>query len=1486
MRARSRLIVVVLCALALAFAVPSFAQAASIKLSFDELVRQSDAIVVAKVVGAASRSEGHAQVPGHPEIVTDTRLQVQRVLKGSRPSTLQVTQPGGVVDGLGLYVTEVATFEKGESCLLFLDADGGLVGAGQGKYGIKGNEVFGLDMTLQEVADAVRTRPNIAEPVFPEQQESPQLQSFLRFEAIAAATDAGEEPAVVAPAALTTLFSTTFEGPSFTGWTRYSGTTWNTTSYRAAAGTYSFFGAGGGSPYVTPPTPVPLTVNSWARFTNPLDLTAYNTGTLEFDVYTNMTMDVNNYLGVMLSNNTVMDSANLWLQNEMIFDGTSGGWQHVSLDLTTVSDIWGKGTHDFTGDSVVYAWLYFRHGVGTSDEGVYVDNVTLKVDNIVKPEIASVTPAGRNAGIGETVTIAGSNFGATKGSGSVQFYTGRAGYGEGDWATAATTSWSDTGIVAVVPAGAGSGGVVVNTNAGQQSSAYLYEVGFSFSGRRWDSGPLMYKINENCVDVTGEGAAIQRAMATWSAASDFQYVYGGSTTQGTNPPGLDYSNEIYFASSGFSSPSTLAWNYIYYMPTTLVILDSNVIFNDTHTWSSTTPAAGQYDIESVALHELGHSLQLDDQYGTLDSAKVMYGYGNPGATKRVLTACDVAGAVYLYGDTPPAPPTEPEVASSTHPDQDLWYQSRSATLSFSASAEAGVAGYSYTLDATPTTTPDTVSDTTGSSTSYLGLGDGTWWFHVRAIDTEAQPGPASHFRLQVDDTNPVTGDNGEGVYLLSASITLDPYDATSGIASTYWRLDGAPDWNTGTDVLTSEVGDHTLEYYSVDAAGNAESIQEHAFTVEGVLRSEQNAPEIAYTGQWSTYTGVGSSVSGAYSDDASATITVAFEGPRFDWVTLMGPYYGIASVSVDGGPAEDVDLYASAFKGQQTAFTTTSLDAGAHVVEIRRTGRKNAAALGARLSADVFVTEGWLVAAPVPARYEQTDPTIAYTGQWTTYTGTGSSVNGAYSEDSSSSVTVAFDGTRLDWLALTGPYYGIASVSIDGGPASDVDLYAPGFYGQTKVWSTGVLSPGRHVVEIKHTGSTNPAALGNRMSVDVFAVFGSLAPALTKYEQTETAIAYSGSWTTYSGAGSSVSGAYTEDAAGAMIVAFTGDRFDWVTLTGPLYGIASVSLDGATPIDIDLYSSSFKGQVGVWSTGRITNGPHVVEIRRTGRKRTAAIGTRMSADVFAINGTMNPAPIINRYEQTDPKLTYTGGWTTYTGASSSVSGSFSDEPGASVTAVFSGTRLDWVTLTGPYYGIASVSVDGGPWADVDLYSAALSGQQKVWSTGTLASGMHSVEIRRSGRKNPAASASRLSADVFAVQGTLSQAPTLTFVQQTDPSVSLTGGWATYTGSGSSVSAAYSTTETATVECTFTGTRVDWITLTGPMYGIADVWVDAAYVGQVDLYSASFLGQQKVWHSALLAPGVHTLFIVPSGTKNPAASAMRLSIDVFGVLPGS
>ncbi len=149
--------------------------------------------------------------------------------------------------------------------------------------------------------------------------------------------------------------------------------------------------------------------------------------------------------------------------------------------------------------------------------------------------------------------------------------------------------------------------------------------------------------------------------------------------------------------------------------------------------------------------------------------------------------------------------------------------------------------------------------------------------------------------------------------------------------------------------------------------------------------------------------------------------------------------------------------------------------------------------------------------------------------------------------------------------------------------------------------------------------------------------------------------------------------------------------------------------------------------------------------------------------------TTAKAPVVKRFEQGDAGLAYVGTWKTnaWAPAASARSFRYANSVGSSVTVTFTGTSFVWVTKKSPVYGKARLILDGGAPTIVDLYSAKEVWQQKVWQSGTLSSGTHTVTISWTGTKNPAATGYNIGTDAFDIAGTLGR-PTSGLVVVIDP----------------------------------------------------------------------------------------------------------------------
>lgn len=75
--------------------------------------------------------------------------------------------------------------------------------------------------------------------------------------------------------------------------------------------------------------------------------------------------------------------------------------------------------------------------------------------------------------------------------------------------------------------------------------------------------------------------------------------------------------------------------------------------------------------------------------------------------------------------------------------------------------------------------------------------------------------------FQIDTVKPITTSDAVAAYETKATINLSPSDDRSGVKATRWRLNGGP-WVSGTVVEAATAGNHLIEFYSEDRAGNVE----------------------------------------------------------------------------------------------------------------------------------------------------------------------------------------------------------------------------------------------------------------------------------------------------------------------------------------------------------------------------------------------------------------------------------------------------------------------------------------------------------------------------------------------------------------------------------------------------------------------------------------------------------------------------------------
>jgi uncharacterized protein (TIGR03437 family) len=250
---------------------------------------------------------------------------------------------------------------------------------------------------------------------------------------------------------------------------------------------------------------------------------------------------------------------------------------------------------------------------------------------------------------------------------------------------------------------------------------------------------------------------------------------------------------------------------------------------------------------------------------------------------------------------------------------------------------------------------------------------------------------------------------------------------------------------------------------------------------------------------------------------------------------------------------------------------------------------------------------------------------------------------------------------------------------------------------------------------------------------------------------------------------------------------------------------------------------------------------------------------------------------VTRFEQNDPRITYTGVWYPNTNPLESAgSAVLANLKGSQVVVIFNGTGITWIGASDYYAGICYLTLDGMPMSvDTSNPSGATLYQQKLYSVHGLAPGLHRMTIEVIHSHDAQTNASWIWVDAFDIDnGTLVGGPMAAsagMAQQTDVAVNYAGHWFQTTGalySGGSIDSAVDAG--AHLDFTFSGTSVTWIGYRDEYSGLAQVFLDGSLQATVDTYTTPWKAQ------------THVLSIVVTGTHSAASGESWIWVDGFQV----
>ncbi len=449
---------------------------------------------------------------------------------------------------------------------------------------------------------------------------------------------------------------------------------------------------------------------------------------------------------------------------------------------------------------------------------------------------------------------------------------------------------------------------------------------------------------------------------------------------------------------------------------------------------------------------------------------------------------------------------------------------------------------------------------------------------------------------------------------------------------------------------------------------------------------QETNTNLIYSGLWTPNT-TPSALGGSriYTNDPNGSVIFSINNTvgkvTIYRTTYLVGVYGSMQVYLDGAttPFATLNNTSSAFLFQQPF--TFAVVPGSHTITLKNVGSTYS-------DLDQIVLEGSTPLAN--GTYQETDAALIYNGIWTS-NATPSALGGSriYTNDPNGTVSFAINNTvgKVTIYRTTYTMYGSMQVYLDGAttPFATLNNTSSAFLFQQPY--TFAVVPGSHTITLKNVGSTYS-------DLDQLVLEASTPLSTGTYQETNTALIYSGTWTP-NAIPSALGGSrkYTNDPNGSVSFAVDNSvgrvTIYRTTYLAGVYGSMQVFIDNSTTPIATLNNTSAGFVFGVPFTLAVIPGSHTITLKNVG-------STYSDLDQIMLQ-TVEPLTL-GYHQETDANLIYNGNWGQDT--VQGITRAYTNDSNGGVSFIINNTvgrvTIDHSLYLAGVYGLTQVSLDGAP----------------------------------------------------------------------------------------------------------------------------------------------------------------------------------------------